>query len=234
VPGRNPLIDWLSRPLSQEVPNPVTTQATNFQIGAEVACTDGVCGDLIRVVIDPVKRQVTHLSVEPKGRAGLARLVPVTLAGQDDQGLHLSCTLAEFERLPEAEETQFLPGDEGSGYPAGQVLMWPYYGLGMGGVGGVVPAPITYDKVPLGEVTVRKGEQVQATDGPIGSVRGLVIDPADHKVTHVLLDEGHLWGHKQVSIPISKVVSAQDGIHVSLSKAEIQALPEVGLAELTG
>jgi hypothetical protein len=30
------------------------------------------------------------------------------------------------------------------------------------------------------------------------------------------------------------VVSAQDGIHVSLSKADIQALPEVSLADLTG
>lgn len=212
----------------------MTTPATSFQIGAAVVCSDGVCGDLIRVVFDPVKRQVTHLSVEPKGRAGLAKLVPVTLAGEDAAGLQLSCTRAEFDRLPEAEETQFLPGDEQSGYPAGQVLMWPYYGLGMGGVGGVVAAPITYDKVPLGETTVRKGEQVQATDGAIGSVRGLVIDPADHKVTHVLLDEGHLWGHKRVSIPISKVVSAQDGIHVSLSKADIQALPEVSLADLTG
>ncbi len=209
----------------------MTTPATSFQIGAEVQCTDGVCGDLIRVVMDPVKRQVTHLSVEPKGRAGLARLVPVTLAEDDATGLRLACTLAEFDRLPEAEETQFLPGDDESGYPAGQVLMWPYYGLGMGGVGGVVPAPITYDKVPLGEVTVRKGEQVEATDGPIGSVRGLVIDPADHKVTHVLLDEGHLWGHKRVAIPISQVVSAQDGIKVSLSKAEVQALPEVNLAQ---
>ncbi len=225
------LPNLLTRPLSQEAPNPVTNQATNFQIGAEVVCTDGPCGSLARVVIDPVKRQVTHLSVEPRGRAGLAKLVPVTLAGEDAQGLRLSCTLAEFDRLPEAEETQFLPADEGSGYPAGQVLMWPYYGLGMGGVGGVVPTPITYDKVPLGEVAIRKGEQVQAIDGPIGSVRGLVIDPADHKVTHVLLDEGHLWGHKRVSIPISKVVSAKEGIQVSLSKAEIQALPEVSLAE---
>ncbi|MHB1638484.1 MAG: PRC-barrel domain-containing protein [Candidatus Dormibacteria bacterium] len=212
----------------------MAAHATSFQIGMEVSCSDGACGDLIRVVVDPVKRALTHLSVEPRGRLGLAKLVPVTLASVSGSALSLSCTLAEFDRLPDAEETQFLQGDEGSGYPVGQVLMWPYYGLGMGGGGGIVPAPVTYDKMPLGEVGVRRGEQVQATDGAIGSVRGLVIDPADHLVTHVLLDEGHLWGHKRVAIPISKVTAVEDGIHLSISKQEVQELPEVGLDDISG
>jgi len=30
-----------------------------FTIGAEVSCTDGVCGKLSRVVVDPVAREVT-------------------------------------------------------------------------------------------------------------------------------------------------------------------------------
>jgi len=46
------------------------TEATEFIIGSEVACSDGVCGDLRRVVIDPVARAVTHLVVEPRHRAG--------------------------------------------------------------------------------------------------------------------------------------------------------------------
>ena len=39
-------------------------------------------------------------------------------------------------------------------------------------------------------------------DGPIGRVQGLVVDPTDHHVTHVLLAKGHLWGEKEVAIPI--------------------------------
>jgi hypothetical protein len=49
---------------------------------------------------------------------------------------------------------------------------------------------------PLNEVEVRRGEHVHATDGDIGRVQGLVIDPSDHHVTHVLLQEGHLWGRR--------------------------------------
>jgi hypothetical protein len=52
---------------------------TPFTIGADARCTDGVCGEVSRVVVDPVARAVTHLVVEPKGREGLGRLVPLDL-----------------------------------------------------------------------------------------------------------------------------------------------------------
>ena len=42
-----------------------------------------------------------------------------------------------------------------------------------------------------GEVAVRGGEHVHATDGNIGEIQGLVIDSGSHQVTHVLLEEGH-------------------------------------------
>jgi len=38
-------------------------------------------------------------------------------------------------------------------------------------------------------------------------VEGFVVDPADNKVTHVLLQEGHMWGRKEVAIPVSAVAS---------------------------
>jgi hypothetical protein len=32
-----------------------------YDIGAPVRCEDGPCGELSRVVVDPIKRAVTHL-----------------------------------------------------------------------------------------------------------------------------------------------------------------------------
>jgi len=93
------------------------------------------------------------------------------------------------------------------------------------------PQAITSDRVPTGEVEVRRGEHVQATDGPIGKVQGLIVDPADHHVTHVLLDEGHLWGKKQVAIPIGAVTGVDDGVQLNLTKDEVGDLPPVDLAE---
>jgi sporulation protein YlmC with PRC-barrel domain len=216
---------------------------TDFRIGSEVSCSDGVCGVLARVVIDPVARALTHLVVEAKHGAANGHLVPVDLVVSVSEGITLSCTTAQFEQLDAAEETQFLPGGDGQwGYGQDQMLSRPYYGLGgpafgMGGLGmgggtGMgTPGPqmVTNDRVPLGEVEVRRGDHVHATDGAIGRVQGLVVHPGDHCVTHVLLDEGHLWGQKKVAIPISAVKDVEDGVRLNLSKDEVRDLPEVGL-----
>lgn len=212
------------------------TESMVFPIGAEVACSDGVCGDLSRVVVDPVARVVTHLVVEPKHRQGLGRLVPVELVEDCTDLILLRCATDEFARLADAEETAFLPDAPiGLGYAPGQVSAWPYYGLGAGtgigiGIGmgmGNVSLPIVHDRVPVGEVEVRRGEQVHATDGALGRVQGLVIDPRDHHVTHVLLQEGHLWGRKEVAIPIRAVTGVAEGIHLGLTKDEVADLPPV-------
>jgi sporulation protein YlmC with PRC-barrel domain len=213
-------------------------ETAEFTIGAEVSCSDGDCGKLRRVVVDPLARAVTHLVVEPKDREGLARLVPLDLVDATAGEIRLRCTVAAFEQLDSAEETQFIPGSSGyAAYGPGQVVSMPYYGLGGGiGVPGAmdvdlagVSQTVTYDKVPLGEVDVRRGEHVHATDGDIGRVQGLVIDPADRHVTHVLLQEGHLWGRKEVAIPISAVTQADDGIGLNLTKDQVRDLPPVDI-----
>jgi sporulation protein YlmC with PRC-barrel domain len=99
-------------------------------------------------------------------------------------------------------------------------------GIGMGVAN--VSQPVVSDTVPLGEVAVHRGDQVQATDGNIGRVQGLVIDARNRHVTHVLLQEGHLWGRKEVAIPISAVTGIDDdGIQLNLSKDEVENLPAV-------
>jgi hypothetical protein len=211
-------------------------EATPFTIGSEVGCSDGPCGELARVVVDPVSRVVTHLVVEPKHRQGLGRLVPLDLADTSSGEIRLTCTLAEFEHLDSAEETQFVPGSGGyAAYGPEQVLSWPYYGLGGAtGVQGDTVVPIsqtvTYDTIPLGEVEVRRGDHVHATDGDIGQVQGLVIEPGSHGVTHVLLKEGHLWGRKEVAIPIGAVGRVdEDGIRLTITKHEVADLPPVDI-----
>jgi sporulation protein YlmC with PRC-barrel domain len=214
-------------------------ETTQFTIGDEARCTDGVCGEMTRVVVDPVAQTVTHLVVEPKGRAGLARLVPLGLVDTSAGDVRLQCTLADFEHLDAAEETQFVPGSGGyAAYGPQQVSTWPYYGLTPGaelpgevdlGVAGFSPT-VTYDRIPLGEVEVRRGDPVEATDGHIGHIQGLVVNPGDHHVTHVLLQEGHLWGRKDVAIPIKAVSRAGDTIRLNLSKHEVQDLPPVDFA----
>jgi len=212
-------------------------ETTEFTIGADASCTDGVCGEVSRVVVDPIARMVTHLIIEPKHRRGLGRLVPLDLVDATTAEVQLRCTLETFEKLDIAEETQFLPGSIGyANYAPEQSLCWPYYGLGAGMAGidvgfgmGNVSEPVTFDKIPLGEVAVRRGEHVHATDADIGQVQGLVIDATDRHVTHVLLQAGHLWGRKEVAIPIGAVTGVDDGIRLNITKQDVQDLPALDI-----
>jgi sporulation protein YlmC with PRC-barrel domain len=210
-----------------------------YTIGASVTCSNGACGQLSRVVVDPVARSLTHLVVEPPHHLGLSRLVPIELVANAGEEIGLSCTTAEFDELEAAQEARFLSESDRLGYGAGDVLAWPYYGLGrgIGGMGmagmgmGGAPQSVTFDRVPVGEVAVNRGEHVHASDGAIGRIQGVVIDPSDHHVTHVLLQEGHLWGKKEVAIPIGAVEEvAEDGVRLGLSKDEVRELPPVEVA----
>lgn len=225
---------------------------TPFAIGAEVSCRDGdgPWGRLDRVVVEPIGRSVTHLVVEPHHRRGLGKLVPVELVaagGADREGnLALTCAIAELEAMEDAEETQFLTGVGVEGYDPATTLSWPFYGLAAGGMGATMgslglagldnaPQPLVVDRVPSGEVAIRRGDPVHANDGEIGRVRGLAVDRTSRHVTHVLLEEGHLWGKRQVAIPLSVVRSLEGGrVAVDLTKDEVRDLPTVELDDLGG
>jgi sporulation protein YlmC with PRC-barrel domain len=210
---------------------------TQFTIGTDASCSDGVVGRLSRVIVDPVAQAVTHLVVDPEHERAQGRLVPLDLVDAAAGEIRLRCTKAEFEDLAPAEETQYIPATSGyGGYGPDQIGYMPFYGLGGGmlvpdiGAGGeTAPQIITTDAVPLGEVEICRGQPVRATDGDIGRVQGLVIDPGSRHVTHVLLQEGHLWGRKEVAIPIGAVASTRDGIQLKISKQEVQGLPPVDI-----
>jgi hypothetical protein len=74
-------------------------------IGNEALCSDGFRGELRAVVIDPDARTVTHIAVEPDGRRGLARLVPLDLVDAASGQIRLRCTEEQFKGLDPAEET---------------------------------------------------------------------------------------------------------------------------------
>ena len=134
-----------------------------FAIGAEACCpSDGACGELTRLIVDPVAEAVTHLAVGPEHPHGLGRLVPVDLIDATPGEIRLRCTLAEFARLGWAKQTHFLPkSGVYSGYAPGQVFSWPdYYGVGarLGPFHkGNLDQIVAYDSVPLGEVEIRRG-----------------------------------------------------------------------------
>jgi hypothetical protein len=194
-------------------------QSAEFTIGARASCSDGFCGEVRRVIIKPTGLAVTHLVVDPGHDA--ARLVPLHLVDSVADEVRLRCTLAEFGHLDRAEETDVI---EDMGAPGG-----PLAGMGVGTTRQHkhVRTFVT-DAVPVGEAEVSRGEPVHAVDGEIGRVHGFLVSLDDQRVTHVLLGEGHLWGRREVAIPVSAVTGAEDGIRLNLTKKQVEELPPAG------
>ena len=214
---------------------------TPFTIGADARCSDGVCGKVSRVVVDPVARAVTHLVVEPRHWPGPHRLVPIDLVdAATPKEVRLRCTRVEFDQLRFPEDSDFAPRtspEQYSGYSAEQKLMWPYYspieGEGMRQSGEDEPTG-AYGSLPPGEVGVRRNERVYATDGEIGRVEGLVIDSGNHRVSHVLLQEGHLFSRREVAVPIGAVTGVEDGVQLNITRQQVENLPAVNTDHLSG
>ena len=116
----------------------------------------------------PRWRASSRCSASPSDRATAG-------SGRDRANAH--------DELENAEETRFPPGASGEwGYAQEQILSWPYYRLGMSsmssmgtdvmGMGNMNAGPqvVARDRVPAGDIEVRRGEHVHATDGSIGRV----------------------------------------------------------------
>ena len=214
-----------------------------LELGSPVNCTDGPFGELADIVIDPTKRTVTHLVVEPHHDHGQARLAPIELASaQDGQppAVTLRCSIEEADRLELVQEYAYLRigevPDKDPKWDIGveSVLAHPYYGGGSAiGYETVPPdydphVSITYDRIPKGEVEIRRASEVTSADGHhLGHVDGFVVAD-DDAITHFVLERGHLWGRREVTIPINAVGHVHtDAVTLTLTKDEVGDLPSV-------
>jgi sporulation protein YlmC with PRC-barrel domain len=205
-------------------------------IGANASWAGQQRGKIRSVVVSRDAGSVTHLMVEPDGRQGLGRLVPFELADAATDDIWLRCTEEEFEKLPSAEETGFVPGTLGFGKsgPA-QVLPenWSAAedsrvdGAGVPGTSLTETVDIVPDLIGEQESEVQRGEHVHATDGDVGRLYGFSVDPGTGQVTHLLLKE-HRPAGKTVAIPFAKVARFDDGIQLSITRQEAKDLPAAG------
>jgi hypothetical protein len=199
----------------------------DIPIDAAVECTDGPCGRSTYVILNPVTRDVTHLVVKEKDLLHIERLVPISMIKESTpKTIQLRCSQDELGRQEHFIETHFVPVDPaytGGMYEGCQGrMMWPY----------VIPedatAPLEEEHLPPGELAIRRGAQVHATDGKVGQVDEFLVQPEDGHITHLVLREGHLWGQKDVTIPVSAIGRIQEGgVFLKLDKASIEALPAI-------
>jgi hypothetical protein len=162
---------------------------------AEVYCSDGAAGRSTYVIFNPDNHRMTHLVVQSNRPPFDERLVPV---GQVDATtndmIRLKCTRKDLSAMEPFECEQYirtklpeyLPSQ--SAYPISGLMITTE-------VDTYVPVKIS--NIPAGEMAVKRGARVEATDGSVGQVDELLINSNNMQVTHLVLLERHLMEHRR-------------------------------------
>ena len=206
-----------------------------LELGRSVELTEGAAQQLADVVIDSGSKRVTHLVVQPRDHGEEARLVPVGLAEEPGGGAELSlrCSAKDLERFDLVHEFEVLhAGERPKEDPKWDVgvediVVTPTYaptafGEYAGAGAGDSEVSISYDRVPKGEIELRRASSVYSSDGHhLGSLEGVVVGDND-RLTELFFQRGHLWWKREVAVPaeaISKFES--DMVKLSLKKDEL-------------
>jgi hypothetical protein len=205
-------------------------QPMDVPINVTVECIDGTGGRSTAIILNPTTDRITHLAVREAGLFGIEHLVPVELVEESTpRRIRLRCTTGELAMMQAFISTEFVPMPPGFGpYPGQGAMLWPCVG----------PDPevatVEYENIPLGELALHRWARVHATDGTIGRVDEFLADPTNSHITHLVLREGHLWGQKDVTIPVAEIDHVdEDAVYLKLSKHQVGALPTMPIRRRT-
>jgi hypothetical protein len=191
-------------------------------INVRVNCSDGPCGKSTRVILKPNTKEITHVVIargDPTSETEYLVDINRIMESNPDK-IRLTLSRSELEKMPVYSATQFVPSELG-GYTGIPYMMWPYYPA-------MAPFKIEGKPIPADELTIRRGAKVNALEGTVGRVDEFLIDPANDQITHLILREGHLWGKKEVTIPVDQIDHFKDNeVFLRLSKMDIDKLPTV-------
>jgi uncharacterized protein YrrD len=211
-----------------------------FKENAQVVTAEGEkVGTIARVVLDPDKKEVTHLVVEKGFLFKEDKVVPMSLVGPttEDQ-VTLREDADDLEKLPDFEQAHYVPA---SHYPepAQETASWvrPLYWYppiidwkSPGGYANYAKPPYvvkTKQNIPEGTIALEEDAKVVGSDGEaVGDIERIYTDSIEDRATHLLISEGLLLKEKKL-IPTNWIDTIyQDEVHLSVSSEFVDNLPE--------
>jgi sporulation protein YlmC with PRC-barrel domain len=222
--------------------NPAANQGGNsmdISVHALVHCTDGDFGPTTCLIVNPINDNITHFVVKDHHLLGVEHIVPVSfITSATADRITVNCDRATLAHQPDFIEYDYDRFEELMPYREGY-MYWPMM-LPEDTLTYTSPeyVPTEHEQIPAGELAVRRGMTVYAAseneDGAtanrirIGEVEAFVANPTTGHITHLILREGHLWGQRDVTIPVNAIEKIEVGdVQLALTKQEVEALPSV-------
>lgn len=209
-----------------------------ISLDAKVVCVDGECGKSTHVIVERNSQKVTHFVVKVselleshKYLVSIDQVVRTT-----PESIALSCTKEELAAMPSFTEMRFLNpvtykyealedfSDQAIANRT-SYLMWSDPTMGGDMSADIFSMPVEEEIIPAGEIAIHRGASVEATDGHIGRVEEFLLDPKDQHITHLVLEEGHLWHKKELTLPMSAIARMdEDYIYLNIDKETVRSI----------
>jgi sporulation protein YlmC with PRC-barrel domain len=203
-------------------------------LNVDVHCSDGECGRSTAIILNPVTEEVTHFVVKASGLLGDEYLVPLDAIFESvSNSIRLRWSRDDFAQAEPFIKSVFIGKDESAFLAesmSATTFMWPY---AMAGGDPYQPAMLAalyeqVEQIPPGELAVHRGTEVEAVDGYVGKVDEFLIDPLTGQITHLVLRKGHLWGERDITIPVAQIDRvATEAVYLKLDKNAVNDLPGI-------
>ena len=207
-------------------------------LDAMVVCVDGECGKLSHIIIERNSQKVTHFVVAVSNLLESHKRLVTTdcVVRTTSESVALNCTKQELEAMPSFTEMRFLnpitaqyePLEEFSDKALasrGSYFAWSDSSMLTDTGVDIFSMPVEEELIPAGEMAVHRGASVEATDGHIGRVEEFLVDPNDQHLTHLVLEKGHLWHKKELTVPMSAIAKMdEEYIYLNIDKATVKSL----------
>lgn len=203
-----------------------------FHIGSSIHDRNGEqLGKLTHVIVDPETKEVVDIVADTSGLLGREVIVPVGAINQaSEERIDLAIDKDQTTDLKDFLVSSYIaPTPETfAGYPwAGAALV----GQGLAPVGAATglesiaytPIVDTQEQIPEGDVDIKRGTEVWATDGKIGAVREVVTDEQTKRVRALVVRHGFLF-HKDFEIPTERIANiGADRVTLKIAKADVES-----------
>jgi hypothetical protein len=191
-------------------------------LNAKVSCSDGPCGQSTYLVLKPTNEEITHVVVGDDSFPGTEYLVPIDrIIESTPESIRLNCSHEELSKMPIFNQMEFIPSNSKDMH-AISYMFWPFMTPESDGI------TLENEHIPANELAIRRGSNVEATDGRVGRVDEFLVNPENDTITHIVLREGHLWGQKNITIPLSQIDHIEENtVWLKLDKQNIEALPAI-------
>ena len=178
-----------------------------LSVDTEIQTADGrVMGEVDRFIVNPSRKEVTHVVVRRGVLFTEERVVPVEILDEEGGNVRLRSGIDPAE-LPPFERGHYVEMDPATSSRltprSPNALIWAYPIPSMTGFPAYPSAPlgggaVSERNIPEGDVLVSEGGSVRSADGTeIGSISQVAID-SDGSLSHIEVDPGFFQSEKKI------------------------------------